>query len=37
VRLPPLAIAVQWHKHLDRDPAIGWLRDQLRMVAAQLK
>jgi LysR family transcriptional regulator, nod-box dependent transcriptional activator len=36
VRLPGLNEAVQWHKHVDRDPAVIWFRAQLKTVAANL-
>jgi LysR family transcriptional regulator, nod-box dependent transcriptional activator len=36
VPLPRLVEAAQWHKYVDRDPAIIWFRALLKTVAAQL-
>lgn len=34
--IPPLAFAMQWHKHKDRDPGLTWLRQAVQDVAATL-
>lgn len=34
--MPRIVEAVQWHKHVDADPAIVWLRALLKTVAAEL-
>ena len=36
VPVPPIIEMVQWHKYQERDPAILWFIDLLRIVAAEL-
>lgn len=36
VRVPGFAIAMVWHHRTDRHPALGWLRDRVRALAADV-
>ena len=36
IDIPPIVETVQWHKYQERDPAILWFIDLLRIVAAEL-
>jgi len=36
VALPPMIEVLQWPTHLDRDPLLGWLREQLRESAEEI-
>jgi DNA-binding transcriptional LysR family regulator len=36
IEIPPIVETVQWHRYQERDPAILWFIDLLRVVAAEL-
>ena len=36
IEIPPIVETVQWHRYQERDPAILWFIDLLRIVAAEL-
>jgi LysR family nod box-dependent transcriptional activator len=34
--IPPLRERIQWHKHMDRDPALVWFRKMLKSAASEM-